>query len=248
GRGGQGLLSRISWIDRVGIRRSWRERDEFLRPPPACSFGPLTASGRRPDGPAVVPPGTAAAGSVGRSDQGILRPAGCPGQDVRAGDDGVHAEAAGPDENAGGPGSALGPIVRDLIPTGRICFEFPVALAALAPLLEELSGLGVDRQPVLEQERQVEQSVLIRRDAPDLAGPALGLIPGRLEAAQVRPFGGEPLDAGVVQVGDEDLVLLVDGDADRREELARPVALLAPGEDEPGPLRGIRTQAAGGEE
>jgi hypothetical protein len=63
-----------------------------------------------------VHPGRSAAGAceavhvgvqreeIQSSDRRFLLPSGGAGEDLQAGDDGVHAEAAGVDEHAGGPG------------------------------------------------------------------------------------------------------------------------------------------------
>src|SRR5262249_41064794 len=57
-------------------------------------------------------------------------------------------------------------------------------------------------------------------------------VPGEIKTAEVLPFGAELLHAGVVEIGDEHLVLLADRDADRRMELSGFAALLAPGKNE----------------
>jgi hypothetical protein len=110
--------------------------------------------------------------------------------------------------------------------------EFPVGFASLAPLADELAGVGVDPHLVLHHERHVDQSVVVHGDAARLTGPALGRVPGEVEASQVFSAGGEFLQPGVVQVGDVDLILLVDGDADGRGELARFLPFVSPGQEE----------------
>lgn len=80
-------------IGRYGLHSGWSSAS----PPEAVHVGVQRAE---------VQPG----------DRGVLRTVDRAGENIQASDDGVHAEAVGADEHAGGSRPGLGPIARDLIP------------------------------------------------------------------------------------------------------------------------------------
>jgi hypothetical protein len=113
--------------DRVAGRRgpaSGREREV-----PAPGVHP----GRASPGASEAVHGGVQRAEVQPGDRGDLRPPGVAWEEVQAGADGVHAESAGVDEHAGGPGAALGPIARDPIPSPWACLGGSASVSDLTP-------------------------------------------------------------------------------------------------------------------
>jgi len=74
--------------------------------------------------------------------------------------------------------------------------------------------------------------LIVDGDAAGLRRLAFRVVARKFETTEMLAIGIEFLNAGVVEVGDEDLVLFADRNADGRMKLAWLVAFLAPGEDE----------------
>src|SRR5262249_37752147 len=99
--------------------------------------------------------------------------------------------------------------------------ELAVPVARPAPLPQEAAVRAVDAHLPQEQRGDINVAVPVHGDAAGVLGDG--------EGGEELPLAIELLDPVVVELRDVDAVVLVDGDADGRAELALTLALLAPG-------------------
>lgn len=104
--------------------------------------------------------------------------------------------------------------------------------ALFAPFAEGHAVIPIDDDFVLHHERAVEFAAIVDGHSANEGLFSDGIIEREVEAAEVPALGVELLDAGVIEIGDEDFVAVIDRDLYGRMELSGLIAGSSPFEDE----------------